>query len=81
MRPCAMSSSCIDGMLESTLVVRRFDQNPSRISTEWTGTVLSFANREPERSMIPALFQVLAAVSETGDAAITWSALARGALA
>jgi hypothetical protein len=31
--------------------------------------------------MIPALFQVLAAVSETGDAAITWSALARGALA
>ena len=66
MRPWAINSSCMEGMLESMLVARRCDQKPSRISTELTGTVLSFANGEPETSITPARFHELAEVSEGG---------------
>ena len=41
MRPCAISSSCMVGMLAVTLVLRRLDQNPPSIVTALTGTVFS----------------------------------------
>jgi hypothetical protein len=43
MRPWAINSSRMEGMLESILVARRFDQKPSSMTTELTGTVRSFA--------------------------------------
>src|SRR5580698_4563164 len=57
MRPCAISSSCMLGMLESTLVVLRGDQKPSLITTALTGTVLRRAYGEFESSMTPVFFQ------------------------
>ena len=53
MRPCSSNSSCIDGMLEATLVARRFAQKPSWIVTARTGTLRSFAYGEWARFSTP----------------------------
>src|SRR5271154_6158937 len=53
MRPCSSSSVRMEGMLFSTLVLRRFDQKPSSIVTARTGTVWSFANGEFVRFSTP----------------------------
>lgn len=61
----------MDGMLESTLVARRFDQKPSWISTALTGMLRSLAWGERETSITPAVFQdaseSLAELSPAGD--------------
>src|SRR5580692_3614316 len=46
MRPCSSNCSRIVGMLLSTLVLRRFDQNPSSMVTARTGTLCNFAYGE-----------------------------------
>ena len=43
MRPCSSSSRRMLGMLESTLVWRRFDQKPGLMVTARTGTLFSLA--------------------------------------
>ena len=43
MRPWSSNSWCIEGMLDSTFVLRRFDQKPSSMVTARTGTLCSFA--------------------------------------
>src|SRR5215813_2934139 len=53
MRPCSSSWSRIVGMLLSTFVLRRFDQNPSSIVTARTGTECNFAYGEFARFRTP----------------------------
>src|ERR1700739_2616661 len=45
------------GMLEATLVVRRFDQNPLSMVTACTGTLFNLAYGELRVAMIPAFAQ------------------------
>src|SRR5947207_14893211 len=53
MRPCASSCPRMVGMLRSTLVLRRFDQNPGSMVTARTGTLCSLAKGELARLSTP----------------------------
>src|SRR5579859_1348441 len=53
MRPFTSSSFSIDGMLLSTLVARRGDQNPVSMVTACTGTQRSLAYRDLARFRMP----------------------------
>ena len=57
MRPWSSSSVRMLGMLDSTLVWRRLDQNPGVMVTAWTGTLFSLAKGELRVAIMPALAQ------------------------
>src|SRR5882757_7063797 len=60
MRPCCSSSVNIEGMLFSTLILRRLDQKPSVMVTARTGTLRSFAYGEFTRFSTPWSLQGIA---------------------
>src|ERR1700691_5763355 len=57
MRPFASSKSCMLGMLFSTLITRRFSQNPLSIVTACTGIFFNFAYGDLVRFSMPWSFQ------------------------